>query len=284
MRAALVDEQGHVGEISRFPDPVDREGQTQLPVTVAEQYAGRFSTIGLAIAGTVAGGVVTRTPNLQLTGTDLGAALHAVSRGRAVIANDATAAGVAEAKLGAGNGEHLVFAITVGTGIGGVLIFNGKPLKGRGAAGEVGHMVIHSDGPTCGCGRRGCWETFSSGSALDRAAALLLADATTRPNASGLVQAAEHGNQAAAAAVDRAAADFALGIDDVCAILHPDLIILGGGVFARAGLVSSAYLAATGKLRWGAATRIARLKLGDQAGLIGAAMLARDAYVPGAQR
>lgn len=276
LRVALVDEQSQPGEILRFPVPADRDGQAQLPLAAAERFSGRFSAIGLAIAGTVADGLVTRTPNLQLEGTDLGSALRTVSQGRAVIVNDATAAGVAEARLGVATGERLVFAITVGTGIGGVLIFDGQPLEGRGAAGEVGHMVIHPDGPTCGCGRRGCWETFSSGSALDRAAAQLLADAAT-PNAADLVQAAEHGNQAAAAAVSQAATDFSLGVDNVCAILNPDLIILGGGVFARDGLVSDAYLAAASQLRWGAATRIARSKLGDQAGLVGAAMLARDA-------
>jgi glucokinase len=278
LRAALVDERGEAGEILRFPVPADRAGQARLPVAVAEQFAGEPSAIGLAIAGTVAGGIVTRTPNLQLAGTDLGSSLCAVSQGRAVVANDATAAAVAEARLGAGSGEHLVFAITVGTGIGGALLLNGRPLEGRGAAGEVGHMVIHPDGPACGCGRRGCWETYCSGRALDRAAALLLAGGETEPSARDLVHAAEHGNEAAAAAVSRAASDFRLGIDNICAIINPDLIILGGGVFARAGLVSEAYLAAIAQLRWGAATRIARSKLGDRAGLIGASMLARDAY------
>ncbi len=278
LRAALVDEQGEASEIARFPVPADRAGQAWLPVAVAEQFSGRFSAIGMAIAGTVDTGIVSRTPNLQLAGTDLGLPLRAVSHGRAVIANDATAAGVAEARLGVASGEHLVFAITVGTGIGGALIVNGKPLEGGGAAGEVGHMVIHPDGPACGCGRRGCWETFSSGRALDRAAALVLGSGGTQPSARDLVHAAQDGNQPAAAAVARAASDFGLGIDNICAILNPDLIILGGGVFARDGLVSEAYLAAAGRLRWGAATRIARSRLGDRAGLIGASMLARDAY------
>jgi glucokinase len=139
-------------------------------------------------------------------------------------------------------------------------------------------MVIHPDGPACGCGRHGCWETFSSGRALDRAAALVLRGDGREPSARDLVKAAEHGNQAAAGALSRAASDFALGVNNICAILNPDLIILGGGVFARGGLVSKAYLAAAAQLRWGAATRIARSRLGDRAGLIGAALLARDAY------
>ncbi|HEY2641738.1 MAG TPA: hypothetical protein VGI66_17850 [Streptosporangiaceae bacterium] len=105
MRAALVDERGVTGEILRYPVPGDQPGQARLPAAVAEQFSGRVSAIGLAVAGTVAGGVVTRAPNLQLAGTDLGASLRAVHQGRAVVANDALAAGVAEARLGVASGE-----------------------------------------------------------------------------------------------------------------------------------------------------------------------------------
>jgi glucokinase len=278
LRASLVDERGEVAEILRYPVPADRAGQARLPVAVAEQFSSTIRAIGLAIAGTVAAGVVTRTPNLQLSGADLETPLRAASHGRAIVVNDALAAGVAEARLGAARGERLVFAVTIGTGIGGALILNGKPLEGGGATGEVGHMVIHPEGPVCGCGRRGCWETFCSGRALDRAAAQLLQGAGHELGARELVRAAEQGNPAAKDAVNGAASDFALGVDNICAILNPDLIILGGGVFARDGLVSETYLSAAEMLRWGAGTRIARSRLGDRAGLIGAAMLARDSY------
>lgn len=276
LRAALVDGHGVASEVVRYPVPEDQAGQAQLPVTVARLFGEQASTVGLAVAGTVTAGVVTWAANLQLAGTDLGAQLRAVSDGHVAVANDARAAGVAETRLGANADEHLVLVLTIGTGIGGAIILDGKPLEVRGGAGEVGHMVIQPDGPLCGCGRRGCWETLSGGRALDRAAAALLHEDKAEPRAQDLVRAAGQGNRSAAAIVSRAARDFQLGLDNLCAILSPDLIILGGGIIARGGLVAEAYLSAANGLRWGASARIARSRLGDEAGLIGAAMLARD--------
>lgn len=281
LRAALVDRQGNIGDVVHYPVPADQAAQARLPVAVAQRFSDEASAVGLAIAGTVTAGVVTWAANLRLAGADLGTQLRMVSHGQAAVVNDARAAGAAEARLGAAAGEHLVLAITVGTGIGGAIILDGKPLEGRGTAGEVGHMVLRPDGPPCGCGRRGCWETLSGGRALDRAAATVLRGDGNKPSARDLVRAAEQGIPAAISELDRAAGDFRSGLENLCAVLSPDLIILGGGVIARGGLVSEAYLGAAAGLRWGAATRITQSQLGDQAGLVGAAMLARD-FLPSA--
>lgn len=140
----MVDERGVTGKIFRYPIPANQPGQAARRCRRAGSTAG---SVPSAVAGTVAEGVVTRAPNLQLAGTNLGASPRAVHQGGVLVANDVLAAGVAEARLGAASGEHLVFAITIGTGIGGALILDGKPQEGHGAAGEVGHMVIHPDCP-----------------------------------------------------------------------------------------------------------------------------------------
>jgi glucokinase len=273
LRAGLLHPGGRrLAGAVRHAIPADPGARADLLRRVAQSF-GPVDAAGVAIAGTVADGIVTWTANLGLDGLDIRAMLRQVIRGSVVVVNDARAAGIAAARAQAAAGERVVLAVTVGTGIGGSIVVDGAPLPGTGNAGEIGHVVIRADGPPCGCGRRGCWETLCGGRALDRAAALALGDPAAR--AADLAVWAQR-TPAAATALAQAAAAFRTGLDSLCAVLAPHLIVLGGGVLARDGAVARAYLAAAQRLRWSASARIARSALGDDAGMLGAATLAAE--------
>lgn len=273
LRAGLLHPGHHrLDTATRHTLPADPGARAALLRQVARSF-GRIDAAGVAIAGTVADGVVTWTANLGLDGMDIAAMLRPVTRGPVVVVNDARAAGIAEARAQAAPGERVVLAVTVGTGIGGCIVVDGSPLPGTGNAGEIGHIVIRPDGPPCRCGRRGCWETLCGGRALDHGAVRALGDAAAR--AADLAAQAQR-SSAAATALAQAAAAFRSGLDSVCAVLAPHLIVLGGGILARGGPIADAYLAAARHLRWAASARIVRSELGDDAGTLGAAMLAAE--------
>ncbi len=278
VRWAVVDRTGGVLSTRSRVLPPDPAARATVPEELAAAHRGRVAGIGLAVAGTVTDGVLTWSANLGLHDVDFAGRLTASGGVPAVVLNDARAAGYAEARVGAGAGAASVLAVTVGTGIGGAIIIDERLIAGTGDAGEIGHLVIDPAGPPCGCGRRGCWETFVGGRALARAAAERYPDAPD-PLAR-LIALAEAGDPTAGAVVDGAATRFALGLDNLCAVLAPAVIVLGGGVMARDGLIARRYRAAAGTLRWGARSAIRDSRLGDTAGQIGAALAAYAAGEP----
>ncbi len=244
-----------------MPESVD--DRTRLPVQIA--LASGAGAIGLAVAGVVENRVVHDSVNLGLAGVEYGSLLDTLGV-PAVVVNDAVAAGTAEAQHLDPTGAGLTLFLSIGTGIGGALLQRGEPVRGRRrAVGEVGHMVIDPKGPRCGCGRAGCWETLCSGKALAAAAAPGTIDELVARGDPAWIRAVEM---------------FALGLDNLCIALAPDLIILGGGVMARRGPVAAAYLAATRTLRWGRGIDVTTAVLGDDAGAIGAAQLALPLLEP----
>jgi glucokinase len=272
LRAGLLDTDGRLRGVVRHEVPADPAASAEFLVRVAEGF-GDIDAAGLAIAGVVADGVVTWSAKRDLDGLPAAAVLRRVTSGPVVVINDARAAGIAEARREARPGEHVVLALTVGTGIGGAVVIDGVPLAGTGGAGEVGHLVIRPDGPPCRCGRQGCWETLAGGRALDRVAALTLGVDTAK--AADLEGHADS-NSAAAAALAQAATDFRTGLDNLCAVLAPHVVVLGGGILARDGVIGRAYLAAAQHMSWAGTARIVRSSLGDHAGLFGAAVLAAE--------
>ncbi|MGC3954329.1 MAG: ROK family protein [Propionicimonas sp.] len=275
LRHALVDADGNPFGAASAPLPNDLGERAAAPVRIAARHRDTAAAVGLAVAGTVEDGVLVWSANLGLHDVGFASLLGREFDGPVVVLNDARAAGLAEAVLGAGQALGSVLSITVGTGIGGALILDGRLIEGTGQAGEIGHMVIDPSGPPCNCGRRGCWEQLAGGRALTRAARRLYPGAA-EPVAQ-LVGRAEAGDDAALAELSRAAELFGLGIDNLCATLAPEMIILGGGIMARGGLVSEAYRAAAGATVWGARTRLRDSRLGDAAGYLGAAIAARAA-------
>ncbi len=209
-----------------------------------------------------------------------------------VVENDATAAVAGEWGLGAAAGKSDVVLVTLGTGIGGGLVAGGRLLVGaRGFAGEVGHMVVDPNGLPCPCGKRGCWERYASGSGLGRlgreAAEAGLAPALAEmaggdPEAvrgEHVVRAAADGDREAAEVMAAFGRWLALGLAGVANAFDPELIVLGGGLVAAGETLLAPTRQAFDELIYGADSRppipIVPAALGERAGAVGAALLAR---------
>ena len=189
-----------------------------------------------------------------------------------MVENDANAWTLGEYWRGAARGCQNVVLLTLGTGIGGGLVSGGRLLRGaNGFAGEIGHIVVDPDGPPCPCGQRGCWERFASGSALARMAGGRRGEDVTAAAARGDADALE--------LIDRFAWWLALGLANLANILDPSLIVLGGGLIESGGVILEPARRAFRELVEGVGHRpdipIVAATLGERAGAIGAALLAR---------
>ena len=282
----------------RLPTP---RGSAAVLNVLAETVAalGPASAVGVGVPGLVdVAGVLRFAPNLPgVVDLDVRAGLLARFPHVAVrVDNDATCAGWAEARVGAARGATDAVLVTLGTGIGGGVIANGLLVRGaNGFAGELGHMVVESNGPPCPCGQRGCWERYASGSglgALARQAAAAHPFGRMADLAGGDAEAVrgEHAT-AAAAEGDPVAlavmADFgrwvALGLANLANIFDPQVFVLGGGLVAAGEVLLVPVRAAFAGLVLAGAHRptiaIVAATLGERAGAIGAALLAGDAPV-----
>jgi fructokinase len=186
--------------------------------------------------------------------------------------NDANCFALAEALQGAGVGYRVVFGVILGTGCGGGIVIDGKVHGGlQSIAGEWGHTVIDPAGPPCYCGARGCVETFISGGGLERRHA---ARAGSPKPADAIVAAWRAGDPAAAATMDDFFARFGQALANLIAVLDPDLVVLGGGL----SNIDELYERGIEEVRRrvfsdSLDTPIVRHRLGDSAGVIGAALV-----------
>jgi glucokinase len=206
--------------------------------------------------------------------------------------NDATLAMLAEHRSGAARGALDAVMLTIGTGIGGGILSRGRLLRGaHGAAGEPGHMTIDADGPECpgDCPGRGCLEAYVSGPALARMGyeyAALADDynlgrtlaANGELTAADVVQAARSGDPGAREAFERMGTSLGVGLASLLNLLDPDLVVIGGGLGSDAGalLLEPAERVARARALEPAASAaaFAVAELGEDAGMLGAAMLA----------
>jgi glucokinase len=217
-------------------------------------------------------------PNLPWLDEPVPAALSAQVGLPVVLENDANAAAWAEYRFGAGRGAPETVVVTVGTGIGVGLVLGGRLYRGAaGIAGEAGHMRVVPDGRECGCGNRGCWEQYSSGPALMRAATERSA---SFPDGPALTEAARAGDGVAVACFADVGQWLGQGLADISAVLDPGRFVVGGGV-ADAGEL----LLAPARQRYARAltgrghrppAEIVAASLGADAGMVGAAELARE--------
>ncbi|MFN0073173.1 MAG: ROK family protein [Chloroflexota bacterium] len=206
---------------------------------------------------------------------------------RVALENDARAAGLAEARLGAGRDVRDMLYVSVGTGIGGALILDGKLHRGATeTAGELGHMVMNPDGPICGCGNRGCLEQYAAGPAIERRAGELLRggaesslSSLSREEITGerVADAARRGDGVGLRAYREAGAWLGAGIASVVNLVNPSLVILGGGVANTGELLLSPLRASVRQhslARSYEGLRIEQAQLGTDAGILGAAIAA----------
>ncbi len=208
------------------------------------------------------------------------------------ILNEADAAALGEHRCGAGKGLKNIILVTLGTGIGGGLVLDGKLFLGSsGSAFEIGHMVIKDDGPECGCGKNGCLETLASGTAIGREARRRITEGETSMlvdmvggsieniTAEKVHKAAKQGDSLALRVLAGASYYLGLGMINLVSIINPQMIIVGGSV-ARIGnllldpvqqMVKDKTFALMVK-----DLKIVQARLGEDAGLIGAAAYALD--------
>lgn len=310
----LLDGRHRVLDRARVPTPQsasdDRGGAPGEEVVEAVAQvigllgAPRGCTLGVGAPGMVDhDGMVRFAPNLPgLTGVALRQLLvarfphHQVAAG-----NDATCAARAEHLLGAGRGVDQLLMVTLGTGIGGAMIIEGRVVTGAsGFAGEIGHMVVDPNGPPCTCGGRGCWERYASGTGLgrmarDAAAAGLLPAAVTLaggdPEAvrgEHVTEAAGQGDPGALGVLEDVGWWLALGLSNLTAVLDPERIIIGGGLSGAGEALLEPARQAFGSQVEGGSRRpqvtIVGAKLGEEAGAVGAALHALDPATPAMRR
>ena len=151
-----------------------------------------------------------------------------------VLENDADAAALAEASWGAAKGSPRAIYVTVSTGIGGGIVFDGELYRGARAHPEIGHLLIDSTGPLCYCGSRGCWESLASGVAL--AAWMREQHDCEETTASEIFDRARQGDSLALRAVEREAHYLGIGLSNLITAFVPDTIVLGGGVMRSSAL------------------------------------------------
>ncbi|MBC7560567.1 MAG: ROK family glucokinase [Dermatophilaceae bacterium] len=283
---------------SRSKSPSVVEGTIVEVVTELMQLAGPESVaaVGIGAAGFVAAdrATVVFAPHLSWRHEPLRDALQKRVPVPIFVDNDANAAAWAEWKFGAARGETHVMMITLGTGIGGGILIDGQVQRGRfGIAGEFGHMQVVPGGHRCECGNRGCWEQYASGNALVREAHSLFS--ANSPIASDLLdavegvvdnltgplitQAARDGDPTARELLAEIGHWLGIGIANLAAAFDPGMFVIGGGVSAAGDLLLASaretfkrHLAGRG---YRPEARIVAARLGNDAGLIGAADLAR---------
>lgn len=292
----VLDDEGRVTAEHRVPTP---EGADAVMDAVAEVVSalGGATQAGVGVPGLVdRAGVLKFAPNLpgvvtlpvkeqleqRLPGT------------RFRIENDATCAAWAEKHLGAARDLDYVIVLTLGTGIGGGIIIDGRLERGaHGFAGEMGHMVMGPEGEGCSCGKQGCWEHFASGRALGRygreaaaagRAARVLELAGGDPEAvrgEHVSAAVAEGDEEAAAVMRGLATWVGIGLVNLAMAFDPQAFVIGGGLSEVGDLLFDQARQTMADHLAGAPYReppsVLVAELGEQAGAVGAALLARDA-------
>lgn len=304
--AAVVGPNNRIVGRAKRPTPADAGGPAILAAIVAtielalaEARATReeILAIGIGSPGPLdpVTGIIPFSSNLNVRNWPLGPDLSVAMNRPVLLQNDVRAGGYGEYRLGAGRGFRNVLAAFIGTGVGGCLILDGHVLEGAtGNAGELGHIIIKPDGPRCGCGRRGCLEALSSRTAIARrvgkaarkglsSALATKVDKKSGKLKSGDLAAAMFANDPVAVQeVQRAARYLGLGLGGLINLLGPDIIVVGGGVteaigepfveMVRAAAREQTLVDPQGKIAIKAAA------LGDDAGVLGAALLAWEKF------
>jgi glucokinase len=297
--AGVVDETGHVLDQLRRDTPTTSPAAVEDTITdlvTSLRSRHRIYSVGVGAAGFVdaSRSSVLFAPHLAWRHEPLRDALRRRIGLSVTVENDANAAAWAEWRFGAARNEEDLVCITLGTGIGGALVINGGVHRGRfGIAGEFGHMQVVPRGHRCECGNRGCWEQYASGNALVREARelaranspvihYLLQQAGGDPElitGPSVTAAARAGDPAAVELLAEMGQWLGVGIASLAAAFDPGMFVIGGGVSDAGDLLidpaREAYRRTLTGRGFRPEARILRAQLGPEAGMIGAADLAR---------
>ncbi len=298
--AGVVDESGYVSRTSRRATPgrrVDiRQVEDALDAAVLDVADGvPIAGVGVAAAGFVdaAGERVMFAPHLPWQGENVRGRLEKRWGAPVVLDNDANCAALAEWTYGAARGAESAIVVTMGTGIGGGILMGGRLVRGaNGMAGEFGHMQVVPNGQPCECGGQGCWEQYSSGNALVRFARQAMGEQpSVLEDACGgnpdkltgpmVTDAAEEGDLVARHAFASVGDWLGVGVANLVAAFDPEVVVIGGGVSQAGDRLLEPARNALQRSLVGAAHRdvppIVSALLGPEAGLVGAAEMARRA-------
>lgn len=310
IQAVVVDEANTVLGSARRPTPTTggpADVAAEMVATLGDAAgAARVETsaldgLGVGSPGAVdeAAGTVTSARNLpgwEGTFPLAGALSDALGGARVAIGNDVDVATDAEFVLGAGREYRSLLGVFWGTGVGGGVILDGRPWHGRGAAGEIGHVVVKVGGALCPCGRRGCLEAYAGRGAMEARArrhskrgehtdlfALMEKRGRTRLTSGVWARALEHDDALARRILDQAVEALGAGVASAVNLLDVEAVIIGGGLGLRLGdpyvkRIRQAMLPHLFTDDRPPAVRLAAL--GDLGGAVGAALLALDAPAP----
>ena len=300
IKGALVNEAGEILREESRPTRAALGAETVCDgiaavITALAESTDAIGGVGIGCPGTVddASGRVVYAPNLGWRDFDLRAAVKERTGFALRLGNDANAAALAETLVGCAKGAQSAVIVTLGTGVGGGVVLGGRLLTGcTGTASEPGHMVIHSGGEKCACGREGCFEAYASATALIRETKRAMAAQPqsllhTVAKENGTVDgrtafaAAQRGDAAARAVVERYTDDLACGLANLVNIFFPEVIALSGGIAEQGEALLVPLRERVRSLSYASDcaarhTRIERCTLGYRAGVIGAALLARQ--------
>ncbi len=289
LKAARVDGGGRV--LRQIREPIRKASAEELLAQFEAavrtlETEGAVRAVGVGLPGIVERrtGAVRNAPNVHvLNGIDVSREVEARTSRPTFAENDANAAALAESWLGAGRDAEYVLFVTVGTGVGGGFVFDGRIWQGRsGYAGEIGHIQVDPGGVRCGCGSWGCVETIAGIAGWARRAEALSATGETSLRGKTLdpaviAAAAREGDAVARDVVDGAARALGIGIAAALNLLNVDRVVVGGGVALAGSVLLDGIAHETRKRTFGHVFEDADLRgaeLGAVAGVVGAARVA----------
>ncbi len=299
VKAGVVDPDGNV--VDRTGRDTPTHSPTEVEDTIADivrELRGRHTVVGVGIGAAgfvdITRSTVLFSPHLAWRHEPLRDAVYRRIGLSVIVENDANAAAWAESRFGAAQREDDLICITLGTGIGGAIMIGGQLYRGRqGMAGEFGHMQVVPSGHACECGNFGCWEQYASGNALVREARRLVVEepATAAPLLEGaggdpaaltglLVAQVARGGDPAAVELLREVGDWlGVGMAGLAAAFDNGVFVVGGGVSDAGELLlgpaRDAFRRSLTGRGFRSEARIVRAHLGNDAGMVGAADLAR---------
>jgi glucokinase len=300
---ALVDETGNILKELRVPSPIDDSNQMIAAIaSVIDQLTTNEKVVGVGVAAagflSLDREIMYHAPNIAAWRNEpLKSRIESKTSFPVLLENDANAAGWAEFRFGAGKDVQSMIMLTIGTGVGGAIISEGKLLKGGfGIGGELGHVISVPEGRVCGCGLKGCLETYASGTALLHAARALAASgdakgqrlaelAATEGELSGemVYQAIMENDAGANELIVEVGQYLGRAIGSVFVpVLDPEIAVIGGGVSAVGeklmNPIRDAFEKTLPAKGFRPELKVVKASFLNQAGLIGAADLANQAF------
>jgi len=297
INAFRVARDGSILDRSNAPTPADDEEATLATMI---ELASSLRTpdvlaIGVGAAGMVDAteGVLRFAPNLAWRDLPIAARMRDALGLPCQVDNDASMAAYGEFRFGAGRGYRHLLLVTVGTGIGGGIVSDGRLFRGsNGFAAEIGHVIVEPGGPLCGCGNRGCWEQVAAGRAIDRmgreearehehSALRRLAGGDPAKVTGALVtEAARNDDDAAKAILAEVGRRLGEGLAGLVNILDPQIVVIGGGAIVAGDLLlepaRASFLEAVEAPEYRPRVPIVAAQLANDAGAVGAAALALE--------